>query len=64
MMENTMRDEIAKVAYDLYEKSGRAAGRDTQNWLEAEKIVRARYEKEAGKDQMKKSPRSAVKGKK
>jgi hypothetical protein len=36
-------DEIARVAYDLYEKSGRIPGRDEQNWIEAEKIVRARY---------------------
>jgi len=38
-----LHDEIAKVAYELYEKSGRAAGRDTDNWLEAERIVKARY---------------------
>lgn len=36
-------DEIAKAAYDLYEKSGRIEGRDLDNWLEAEKIVMARY---------------------
>lgn len=36
-------DEIAKVAYELYEKSGRIEGRDLDNWLEAEKIVMARY---------------------
>lgn len=36
-------DEIAKVAYELYEKSGKIEGRDLDNWLEAEKIVMARY---------------------
>ncbi len=36
-------EEIAKVAYDLYEKSGRLGGCDLYNWLEAEKIVMARY---------------------
>jgi hypothetical protein len=41
-MEDRMREEIAKVAYELYEKSGRVPGRDTLNWLEAERIVLAR----------------------
>jgi hypothetical protein len=36
-------NEIAKVAQGLYEKSGRIEGRDLDNWLEAEKIVMARY---------------------
>ncbi len=39
-------EEIAKVAYELYEKSGRIAGRDMENWLEAEKVVKARAKKE------------------
>jgi hypothetical protein len=36
-------DEIAKIAYELYEKSGRAEGRELDNWLEAERIVMARH---------------------
>jgi len=36
-------DEIASLAYELYEKSGKVEGRDLVNWNEAEKIVRARY---------------------
>ncbi|HYA12502.1 MAG TPA: DUF2934 domain-containing protein [Thermodesulfovibrionales bacterium] len=36
-------DEIATLAYELYEKSGQVEGRDLDNWLEAERIVRARY---------------------
>jgi hypothetical protein len=32
-------DEIARIAYDLYEKSGRVDGRELDNWLEAERIV-------------------------
>ena len=32
-------DEIARIAYDLYEKSGRVEGRELDNWLEAERIV-------------------------
>ncbi len=36
-------DEIAKVAQELFEKSGRVPARDLENWLEAERIVKARY---------------------
>jgi hypothetical protein len=32
---------IAKKAYDLYIKSGCKAGRDLDNWVKAEKIVKA-----------------------
>jgi hypothetical protein len=34
-------DLIAKKAQDLYTKSGCKAGRDLDNWLKAEKIVKA-----------------------
>ncbi|MGE5239111.1 MAG: DUF2934 domain-containing protein [Chloroflexota bacterium] len=44
-----LNEEISRVAYELYEKSGRIPGRDEFNWLEAEKIVRARLAlKQAG----------------
>ncbi len=32
-------DEIARIAYDLYEKTGRMDGRELDNWLEAERVV-------------------------
>ncbi|MDD5439127.1 MAG: DUF2934 domain-containing protein [Candidatus Omnitrophica bacterium] len=32
---------VQKKAEELYEKSGRKPGRDMENWLEAEKIVRS-----------------------
>jgi len=35
-------DEIAKVAYELYERDGRIHGRDLDHWLEAEIIVKSR----------------------
>lgn len=46
-----LHDEISKLAYELFEKSGRLEGRDLENWCEAERIVMARHtEKEkAGK---------------
>ena len=38
-----LHEEIAKVAYEIYEKDGRLGGRELGNWLEAEKIVRKRH---------------------
>ncbi len=38
-------DEVARVAYDLYEKRGRIHGYDLEDWLKAETIVKKRYEK-------------------
>ena len=39
-------EEIAKVAYEIYEKGGYIEGRDLDNWLEAERIVMTRIMKE------------------
>jgi hypothetical protein len=36
-------EEIAKAAYELYKKRGKSGGNDLADWLEAEKIVKARY---------------------
>jgi hypothetical protein len=46
-----LHEEIRKVAYELYEKSGRRGGRELENWLEAERIVMARsaQEEKSGK---------------
>jgi hypothetical protein len=41
--------EVFRVAHDIYERSGRIEGRDLENWLEAERIVRA-LRKIAGDD--------------
>jgi hypothetical protein len=35
-------EAIRKKAQELYEKSGRKQGRDLENWLEAERIVKAK----------------------
>ncbi len=37
--EEDLNEEIARVAYTLWEKSGKVPGKDLENWLEAEKIV-------------------------
>ena len=45
-----LHDEIAMVAYTLFENSGRLHGYDLDNWLEAEKMVMAEHaEAAAGK---------------
>lgn len=40
-------NEIRKVAYELYERSGMIPGREVENWIKAEKIVMARYAERA-----------------
>jgi hypothetical protein len=42
-------EEIAKVAYHLYEKRGRVQGYELEDWLEAEKTVMERHMKEIEK---------------
>jgi len=37
-----LNEEIAKVAYELFERDGRQNGKDREHWLEAERIVTAR----------------------
>lgn len=38
-----LKEEISKVAYEIFIKSGCIPGRDMDNWLEAERIVYERY---------------------
>jgi len=42
-MNETIHDEIERLAHDLYEQSGREEGKDLINWLAAEKIVLSRF---------------------
>ncbi len=37
-----LKEEIAKIAYELYVKGGCIHGRDCENWIEAERIVLTR----------------------
>lgn len=65
----SLHDEIAKVAQELFEKSGRVPGRDLENWLEAERIVKARRghgdggdgKEQAKESKPKKAPAKAAK---
>ena len=36
-------EEVAKVAYDLFEIRGKVHGHDMADWLKAEMIVKKRY---------------------
>ena len=38
-----MHEEIARIAYGLYERSGCIGGKEFENWLDAERIVLMRH---------------------
>jgi hypothetical protein len=38
-----LHDLIAQLACELYEEGGKVRGRDLENWLEAEWMVKNRY---------------------
>lgn len=40
-LNDNLNEETIKVASKLYERSGRVEGRDLDNWIQAERIVRA-----------------------
>lgn len=42
-----LHDEIARVAYELYETRNRAHGHDLADWFAAEKIVMEKHERHA-----------------
>ena len=42
-MDKNTQDEIARVAYGLYENRGYAPGNDFSDWIEAENIVKKKY---------------------
>jgi hypothetical protein len=58
-----LHDEIAIVAYTLFQNSGRLHGYDVENWLEAEKMVMEAYAKGVETDAKKPSKTKAKKTK-
>lgn len=42
---NDMKNLVAKKAYELYEKRGKQGGHSTDDWLEAERIIKAKLGK-------------------
>lgn len=65
-MNQEIHAEIERVAYELYERSGREEGKAQINWLAAEKIVLGRFAlsgRIAGEDSgAKKDPSSRRRG--
>ncbi|OPX93403.1 MAG: hypothetical protein A4E58_02978 [Syntrophorhabdus sp. PtaB.Bin006] len=60
MANENLFDEIAKVAYELFERSGYIHGRDIEHWFEAERIVITRLQSETEEKPKKtKAPRKA-----
>lgn len=55
-----MKEEIARVAYEIYERTG-IAGREVENWFEAERIV---FERLSIKDTFQPSKKSVHSGEK
>jgi hypothetical protein len=49
-------EEVARVAYELFERDGRTHGKDREHWLEAVEIVNARH---AAEEPLKKGKRKS-----
>jgi len=43
--EKTLHEMVEKEAYEIYEKRGREHGKDLDDWLEAERIVKGKKRK-------------------
>jgi hypothetical protein len=52
-----VRDEISRIAYELYVNSGYIQGHEFENWIEAERIVLARH---AGQEEEKPKEKSGT----
>jgi hypothetical protein len=50
-----LNEQIAILAFELYENSGRIEGRDLDNWLEAERIIKARQQEATKIEEQKKT---------
>jgi hypothetical protein len=59
---NKLYEEIARMAFELYEKRGKADGFHLEDWLEAERLVMARHEKkgESGQEGVKPAKRKTA----
>lgn len=49
-MNKELYDEIVRLAYDFYEKRGKAHGFDIEDWLKAERIVMERHAAEIARE--------------
>jgi len=41
--EAKLQGEIREMAYHIWERKGKPAGKDWENWLQAEKQIRGKY---------------------
>jgi len=60
--EEELHDEIAKVAYQLWEQSGKVEGRDLENWNNAKKIVMDLHKDDMNSDAKKGKNEGGMKG--
>ena len=55
-MKKSIHEEIAKVAYELYENAGSVHGTDLKNWFEAENSVMGKHERHTNEMEKKVEP--------
>ncbi len=60
-MAKNKNEEVARLAYELYEKSGWQHGRHEEHWFEAERLMTARSLKVAGRGAAKPAKKPAKK---
>jgi len=51
-----LHNEVEKMAYELYEKRGKAEGHDLDDWFEAERIIVALHRVEEKREAESSSP--------
>jgi hypothetical protein len=61
--ESALRAKIAQKAYELYEKRGRSTGMESEDWLEAERIVLGELKTQANPKRTKPAPRKRTRRK-
>jgi hypothetical protein len=44
------RNQIKELAYKIYENTGKAEGRDLDNWLEAERLIMIKTSHDEARD--------------
>jgi hypothetical protein len=57
--DSALYDEIARVAYSIYEKRGYRHGSDLQDWVEAERLVMKKSSKNMESESKSSKPRQS-----
>jgi hypothetical protein len=58
LSETLFQERVAQKAYELFQRRGGEPGHDMEDWLEAERLVRAEFSDEPSTDRKSKSPRN------